>query len=1057
MPSRRPRLAKLTRPRLHNAVARERLFKLLDDNSEHGLIWLEGPPGAGKTTLVASWLEARDRTGIWYQADQGDSDLATFFYYLGQAALSLTRRGKRPLPLLTPEYLHDIDGFSRRFFRELFSRLPDGSVLAFDNYQDVLAEAQFHTAVLAAMGELPLRIALLIISRAAPPPLYTRLVAHQRIGVLGWEDLRLSRHECQAIAARKVSIDAQTLEALYLTTGGWAAGFALALEQFKQGGSYTRAEQATQEAIFSYFATQILDRVPQDMKRFLMVSALLPQMSIPVCEALTADKSAADRLDDMYRRHLFTDRRPGTLFTYSYHALFRNFLLECAKRDLCDELPELWVRAARLLEEAGESGSSVRLYCEAQQWGEAQRLIVQEAPKLLAQGRWQTFDEWTGWLPEAQRTRSAWLVYWTGMAHLAMEPSVARARLEQAYSMFTAVNDRMGSLLAASAVAQGMYLEAAEFKELEKWLPALEELLGQQNTFPSPAAKLQAYSGMLIAIIFGRPGHRLARQCSSKILELMSEPIDANQRITAAAAMMLYTLYTGEIRLGRQLEALVQPILAAPELTALNAAFWYCWLGYLSVVDHTLERGNVAFGHAEAIAEREGFPYVLTSAYSGRSSLLRVGDGVDHWLKLAEPSMDSARPYDVAHFLGNSLYRAADRGNWALAAELGERTMSYLQHTGTLYQRLIWEVPTSWALAELGRIEEARQHLAVSDAVLDKTGAYCYKALVTLAHANISRIDHHEEEYVQSLRRGFQDAAQDFAMSRYAFWVPTAGAPRLCADALEHGIETQFVRQSIREYPLPPPSDAPEVWPWPIRVYTLGRFEIILNDAPVAFSHKQPRKPLALLKAIIALGETDVPLQKLIDALWPAEEGDAAEHALEVALLRLRKILVVHDAIRIEDRSLSLNRERVWTDVHALDALTANISSSNDEEQVSRYAQRIFALYKGGFLAADMDAPWAVSRRERTRTRFVQLVSMMGALREAQQDCDEALRWYHRGLEVDDLAESFHQGVMRCYLALGKRAEGLSAFRRMRQALSVTLGIVPSPASEALYRALQSN
>ncbi len=56
MPSRRLQLAKLTRPRLHSAVARVRLFNLLDDNSEHGLIWLAGPPGAGKTALVASWL-----------------------------------------------------------------------------------------------------------------------------------------------------------------------------------------------------------------------------------------------------------------------------------------------------------------------------------------------------------------------------------------------------------------------------------------------------------------------------------------------------------------------------------------------------------------------------------------------------------------------------------------------------------------------------------------------------------------------------------------------------------------------------------------------------------------------------------------------------------------------------------------------------------------------------------------------------------------------------------------------------------------------------------------
>jgi LuxR family maltose regulon positive regulatory protein len=130
MPTKQPQLAKLTRPRLHKAVARQRLFAKLDEARENKpAICVVGPPGAGKTTLVASWLDVRGIKGIWYQVDAGDSDLATFFYYLGLAAKPFTRKGQRPLPSLTPEYLQDVEGFSRRFFRELFSRLPEGAGL----------------------------------------------------------------------------------------------------------------------------------------------------------------------------------------------------------------------------------------------------------------------------------------------------------------------------------------------------------------------------------------------------------------------------------------------------------------------------------------------------------------------------------------------------------------------------------------------------------------------------------------------------------------------------------------------------------------------------------------------------------------------------------------------------------------------------------------------------------------------------------------------------------------------------------------------------------------
>ena len=117
-----PQLAKLTRPRLHKAVARERLFAKLDEAREHKpAICVVGPPGAGKTTLVASWLDTRSIKGIWYQVDPGDADLATLFYYLGEAAKPFTRKGQQPLPALTPEYLQDVEGFSRRFFRQALS------------------------------------------------------------------------------------------------------------------------------------------------------------------------------------------------------------------------------------------------------------------------------------------------------------------------------------------------------------------------------------------------------------------------------------------------------------------------------------------------------------------------------------------------------------------------------------------------------------------------------------------------------------------------------------------------------------------------------------------------------------------------------------------------------------------------------------------------------------------------------------------------------------------------------------------------------------------------
>lgn len=225
MPGRTAALAKLTPPRLHAVTPRERLFTLVKDRCRHHpLIWVAGPPGAGKTSLVAGYLAAHKQRALWYHVDPGDANLATFFHYLALAAQAAAGRKRLRLPALTPEFMADVPGFTRRFMHELWSKVPLPSILVFDNYQELPIEALLHKMLPIALAEFPLGAALIVISREdAPEPLARELV-HNGVGHIRWEGLRLTFEETASLA-RSVSDMDEELSDLFMPKPmvGWSA------------------------------------------------------------------------------------------------------------------------------------------------------------------------------------------------------------------------------------------------------------------------------------------------------------------------------------------------------------------------------------------------------------------------------------------------------------------------------------------------------------------------------------------------------------------------------------------------------------------------------------------------------------------------------------------------------------------------------------------------------------------------------------------------------------------------------------------------------------------
>ena len=1053
-------LVKLSRPRLYDAVPRERLFTLLDEASEHPAAWIAAPPGAGKTTLVAGWLESRGKPGIWCQVDAGDADPASFFYYLGIAERARTGRPRkqRPLPLLTPEHLADVPGFARRYFRELFGRLGAPAVLVLDNFQEAGGAAIFHEVVRIAIENAPPGIPVVIVSRVVPDGEFALLSANRTLALIEWEPLKLTREETRQIAHQSAPMDDCLLDELHERSGGWAAGLILLAERLRRGASIEdlSAPDSLQE-VFGYFAGQLFDRTDAETRRMLLQLSYPPNIPESMAEALTGNVSAVRLLEQLYRRHLFTDRRRSAEPVYQFHALFRAFLRHRAREELSPaQQNAIASLAAQQLERAGDVEAAMSLHVEAQDWTAAQALVLREAMRFISQGRWRMVVDWVGELPEELVAKNCWLLHWLGTAWIGVDPPRARSILERACQQSIREDDLLCQVQTAAGMVEAYFLEYAVFTPLDRWIPVLERMFDPQMPSMEPNAELRAQSAMLIALVYRMPDHKRIDQCVVRVDELLRTGADVNLRVTAATHLTLYGSFTGHLQVSRRAAVLLTPLLADCAVTVFRRIFAWAVINWYACNASDVSLGEQAVASNLSIAREEGMHiaerFACIIGFYFDLDQRRIESGRRR-LERFEEIMIPEQPYEAASLVNMKSWFGLHTGDPAPALFHGERANELYVEAGSVPHIFMALASLIWANVESGDFVAGRrwidEHRRSSDRVNMEWARYApdsAEAIMALRQGDLLVLD-------DRLNRIF--AHERHRMDQYghmlAWW--RGWAAMLAATALERGIQIQRALAFIREFGLEAPEPYLEVWPWPVKIRSLGQFSVELDGEPLVFAAKTPKKLLSLLKAIISFGGKEVTERKLADALWPDEDGDTAHQSFTTALHRLRRLLGKNDLITQREGRISLDPGRVWVDSLAFESQSAGTRAPGP---IHAQTMRAIKLYRGSFLPDDDDAHWAFSTRDKLRARYLELVSSAARRFEQEGRHEEALDLYIRGIEADELAETFHQGLMRCHHQVGRTPEALEAYRRMRELLTRVHGVQPSPATEELFRKLSS-
>ena len=1059
-------IAKITRPKSARIFVRKRLFRLLDTCRKYPLIWISGPAGSGKTTLVSSYFDANKLPCLWYQVDEGDSDIATFFSYMGMAAKKAAPRKRTPLPLFTPEYLQGISTFTLRYFENLFSRFKAPYVLVLDNYHSVSADSDFHSMISDGLTTIPDGMNVIIISRHDLPPALSRLHANALMGMLGWDELRLSLEESGGIVRlrKKGKTPKEMIRRLHDATDGWAAGLVLMLESLKTGIGPHLLGKLTPGEIVDYFGNELFNKTDKEIQEFLLKTAFFPKMTAKMAEELTGLPNADKILSTLNRDNYFTEKHYSAEPLYQYHPLLREFLITRAKETFSHEtLSTLLHRAALLLEEAGQTEAAISLFRDLGDWGEMIQIIMRQAPSMLDQGRYRPLGEWLDSLPKEMLQNDPWLLYWKGTSRSPFDPALAQPYFEQAFEQFKVQSNLPGVLLAWSGVVYSIIYRFEHYSPLDRWIQLFPELPENPEKVIPPEVWTHVVSSMFIALTYRHPGHSETEKWIKHAESIVQGP-----GVPVVKAQILLQLVHWYMMMGdfeqssinvRLLQHLTQSKDVLPFviiMTRLAEAMHYGFTG-----DH--ERCLEAVSEGLKTSERTGIlllNYVLLA--HGVSSCQNLGDheAAQRMLEKIASSTDHLRPYEKGLYQFIQARQFLLRSELSAAATQVELALRTNVDIGTYDPICLTYLLAAQVIHRTGKHREAWDYLHEAFLIAEsvKSKGLKYYGFLIEAHFYFEQGD--EASGLISLRKALAIGKEWGFLN--TFVDQPAVTARLCVKALEEEIEVPYVQDIIRKRRLIP-EKLPlhlENWPWPLKIFTLGKFGLLKDGTPIQFSRKAQEKPLSLLKAVIALGGREVKEEDIADVLWPEADGDKAHHSFEMTLHRLRRLIGHPEALQIQDGSLTLNPRYYWVDVWAFESILGEADGKQEAGLTGEAAsliQKAIEMYRGPFLSGEIEEPCPIPMRERLRGKFLRSVRWLGHYWEQVNKYEKALECYQRGLEEDDLAEELYRRLMLCHQRLGQKVEALSAYKRCEKILKDTLGIEPSPETQNIFRTIRAN
>ncbi len=1037
--------------RAAGTIERPRLLVKLQSVLEYKLTLISAPPGYGKTTLAAQFVQQIQHPVAWHTVEERDRDVPNL-YTQCLAALSPLVPGMETLSPLQGGAPAELAALIANHLRE---NLREDIILILDDVQNLAGSPAAETWLRTLVRFLPSNCHLILVSRILPDLPLTEMIARREVMAIGQQELQFTPDEVQALAVRVLGLSQSTIDVRELTARleGWPAGIILALYPLPPELERVMLSGGKgPEALFDALANSMLYSQSPGLRDFLLASSTLTRMTPELCAQALELEESAYWLEEAQNRSLFLSRASGGLV---YHALFRNFLQRQLKAFHPEQYIDLHVRAANWFEKNNYVDEAFDHYVSANHIQQAATISEKVAQSYFSQGKTETLLSWSSRLSTAP-VEVPRLHFTCAMIHTdRYDYGSAEAELSLAERGFAARAETDGI---SSVQIQRAMINFQKGHNHEAAGQAMY-LLQTDNLADNLRARATNLVG-LSQLRLGNP-HAAVEHLTTSVALYRADG-DAY-----ALSQSLQDLETAYVSLGRLTEAgaclqevvaLCRSLNSASKLALAlnNLGYYYHLRSDYRQAEATLEEG---LSVAARVLDRRAEGYLLWSM----ADLNRDQGNFDHALRLYNKALElsgSSEPALRSAILISAAVLRRWQGRYADAIAFAEEANAIANAHSIGIERILSRGIIAAARAEESDKGYALHQLEAADRELESMGANFERLRFFAMRADISLKCGDSTGARQIVQAALQVGQQ--AGSSQPFTAEVCHLPALRTMLASYASKSemfgfeQSALMDVQPRALLDGAQEPGVAAntYSLRIFTLGMESIERDGKLVASSEWRATSARELFLYLLFIGPQS--REDLSLVFWPESATKQVRSNFHTTLYRARRALG-ENVIVFQDGYYHINTELdLQSDAHELKTLTAQarLMPVRDARTEDLW-HRAVNLYHGEFLSS-LDAEWVYPLRETFREMHLEALIGLGECARARGDFRQALNVYKQALQVDPYREDIHRAVMTCYAQKGEKRKILSHLNELQQLLWQELAVKPSSETMTLVRSLLS-